>query len=215
MVIDTAKIASQGVVAYVIASGKAVHKRSCRQQSAISDSTQLGSSTGTGRRSCRSSQHGQRMYKIAHLQLAWSLPGRASCICCCKPPMDQVAQQESPIPCHITTGSDDELKDVSSLLGRGLYTGVPERGEVKVKNASNTARTVTRVTRNFPRLRAELLVASSTREASTLTSSVMRMYFVEDMLHRHQSDHNACMLTYTSQLTVQGFSVLRKGSCQE
>lgn len=87
--------------------------------------------------------------------------------------MDQVAQQESPmpmhytncmpvvafgqstaftcearlfkanIPCHITTGSDVELKDLSSGLGNGLYNVDSERGKIQA-NQLSSAKAVTR-----------------------------------------------------------------------
>ena len=113
-------------------------------------------------------------------------PGRASCICFCRAPIDQVAQQESPIPCHITTGRDVELNDRSFLLGRGLYGSGSERGVVTPKTTSSKAKIDTRVSTSLRRFLGLTWAGAgprSTWEASTLTSSAMRVYLAADIIH--------------------------------
>ncbi len=109
-----------------------------------------------------------------------------SCICFCKAPIDQVAQQESPIPCHITTGRDVELNDRSSLLGRGLYGSGSERGLVTAKKTNSSAKSDTRVSKSLRRLIGVTGTgagARSTWEASTLTSLAVRVYLAADIIH--------------------------------
>jgi len=77
--------------------------------------------------------------------------------------MDQVAQQESPIPCHITTGRNVELNDKSSLLGSGLYGVGSDRGLVSVKEINRSARIVTRVSTTLLRLLGRACVAVGAR----------------------------------------------------
>ena len=94
-----------------------------------------------------------------------------------------MAQQESPIPCHNTTGKDVELNDVSYLLGRGLYGLGSVLGDVQLKKTNNSASK--QASERTKRLRlltcdCDTIVGSrSTREASTLTSSSRRLYLPE------------------------------------
>lgn len=90
--------------------------------------------------------------------------------------MDQLAQQESPIPCHMTTGSDVELKDVSSLLGRELYSkGLRRASKIQVQVANT-------VTSRIARRHQCLLDVIGRKPIKRLLA--MGEYFAVDMLLR-------------------------------
>lgn len=84
------------------------------------------------------------------------------------------------VPCHKTTGSDVELKDLSSWLGSGLYTVGSDRGEIEAKQMSSSAEAVTRCHQR--RCHQRLVGTTVGSESFASVSSAMRIYFALDML---------------------------------